>query len=53
MIVVIRATRVEMDGGARERGSSCDICTLLSLSSAGSAGVGDEDGMDIIMTYVT
>ena len=51
MIVVIRATRVEMDGGARERGSSCDICPLLS--SAGSAGVGDEDGVDIIMTYVT
>ena len=51
MIVVIRATRVEMDGGARERGSSCDICPLLLLSSA--AGVGDEDGVDIIMTYVT
>ena len=46
MIVVIRATRVEMDGGARERGSSCDICPLLSLSSG-------EDGVDIIMTYVT
>ena len=34
MIVVIRATRVEMDGGARERGSSCDICPLLSLALA-------------------